>query len=66
MLQINKFILIFFLQILGPNPFAELEKQVNVNGVSFKYFDIANLGERYGNLKNIFFYYTVQAILEQV
>lgn len=36
--------------ISGPtsNPFANLEKQLNVGGAAYKYYDIPSLGEKYG------------------
>lgn len=38
----------FFLSILGKNPFQNLQKSIDFNGASYKYFDIASFGTSYG------------------
>lgn len=49
----------FFVHFIGPNPYANLEKELSANGTSYKYFDIAALGEKYGKRDEIMISFVV-------
>lgn len=42
--------IIFFLLSLGPNPYSNLVKKLNVDGKEYKYFDLNGLGPNYGTI----------------
>lgn len=50
---IVNYIIQMCLQLAGLNPFAQLQKSFNKDGVKYKYFDLGSISSKYGKFNMV-------------